>query len=137
ASAQHFAISWAWISEPPASGSSRSRHARMLTRRRPASAATSPSLAMVASWSIVRVGARGRVRHRSATRHDRRSGERTRPARAWRDHPRRGEYPTDVLPPTRTGFEETLAAVADVEGWMTDAQAQRLWDRALHVTPGG
>jgi predicted O-methyltransferase YrrM len=42
-----------------------------------------------------------------------------------------------VLPPTRTGFEETLAAVADVEGWMTDAQARRLWDRALDVAPGG
>jgi hypothetical protein len=33
-------------------------------------------------------------------------------------------------------FDETLHAVADVEGWMTDAQARRLWDRASALTPG-
>jgi predicted O-methyltransferase YrrM len=40
---------------------------------------------------------------------------------------------------TLTGkdFDATLADVADVEGWMTDAQARRLWDRAGDVSPGG
>jgi predicted O-methyltransferase YrrM len=32
---------------------------------------------------------------------------------------------------------ETLAAVRDVEGWMTDAQAARLWTAARRVAPGG
>jgi hypothetical protein len=36
-----------------------------------------------------------------------------------------------------SGFSVTLAAVAGVEGWMTDAQAQRLWDRACSVAGGG
>ena len=45
ASAHSDAMFAAWTSEPPASGSSRSRHASMLTRSRPASAAMSPSLA--------------------------------------------------------------------------------------------
>jgi hypothetical protein len=31
------------------------------------------------------------------------------------------------------GFDAALAAVAEVEGWMTDAQARRLWDRAADV----
>lgn len=34
-------------------------------------------------------------------------------------------------------FDATLADVADVEGWMTDAQAQRLWASARGVSPGG
>jgi hypothetical protein len=34
-------------------------------------------------------------------------------------------------------FPEVLARVADVGGWMTDAQARRLWDRARKVAPGG
>lgn len=33
-------------------------------------------------------------------------------------------------------FTATLADVRDVEGWMTDAQARRLWDRAREVEPG-
>src|SRR5438270_13208624 len=45
ASAQYSAIVDAWTSLPPASGSSRSRHASMLTRCSPDSAARSPSLA--------------------------------------------------------------------------------------------
>jgi hypothetical protein len=36
-----------------------------------------------------------------------------------------------------SGFSVTLASVAAVEGWMTDAQAQRLWDRACSVREGG
>ncbi len=36
-----------------------------------------------------------------------------------------------------TGFATTLASVADVEGWMSDGQARRLWDRAAAVPPGG
>jgi hypothetical protein len=40
-------------------------------------------------------------------------------------------------PATREGFDAALASVADVEGWMTDAQARRLWDRASAVEPGG
>jgi predicted O-methyltransferase YrrM len=34
------------------------------------------------------------------------------------------------------GFEAALDAVADVEGWMTPAQARRLWDRASTTAPG-
>lgn len=35
------------------------------------------------------------------------------------------------------GLPAALAAVAAVEGWMTDAQARRLWDAAARVAPGG
>src|SRR5438552_11131981 len=38
-----------------------------------------------------------------------------------------------VNPPS---FADALAAVADVDGWMTDAQARRLWDRAAALDPG-
>ena len=38
---------------------------------------------------------------------------------------------------TATTFEDALAAVRDVEGWMTDAQARRLWDAARAVPEGG
>jgi hypothetical protein len=37
---------------------------------------------------------------------------------------------------TSEGFGAALAAVADVEGWMTDDQARRLWDRAAALAPG-
>ncbi len=37
----------------------------------------------------------------------------------------------------RPGFDEALTAVRDVEGWMTDAQARRLWDAARAVPPIG
>jgi hypothetical protein len=36
---------------------------------------------------------------------------------------------------TSAGFDAALAAVADVEGWMTDDQARRLWDRAAALEP--
>jgi predicted O-methyltransferase YrrM len=36
-----------------------------------------------------------------------------------------------------TTFADALASVADVEGWMTDAQARRLWDAARSVPEGG
>jgi len=35
------------------------------------------------------------------------------------------------------GFDDALRLVAGVAGWMTDAQARRLWDRAGSVRPGG
>ncbi len=35
---------------------------------------------------------------------------------------------------TSESFEAALAAVAGVEGWMTDAQARRLWDRAAALS---
>jgi hypothetical protein len=35
------------------------------------------------------------------------------------------------------GFEQALALVAGVEGWLTDAQARALWDAAGRVRPGG
>jgi predicted O-methyltransferase YrrM len=44
--------------------------------------------------------------------------------------------PISGASPART-FDEVLAAVADVGGWMTDAQARRLWDRARAVAAGG
>lgn len=34
-------------------------------------------------------------------------------------------------------FDDTLVAVADVSGWMTDGQARRLWERAADVPDGG
>ena len=34
-----------------------------------------------------------------------------------------------------TTFAQTFDDVADVQGWMTEAQAQRLWDRARELTP--
>jgi SAM-dependent methyltransferase len=34
-------------------------------------------------------------------------------------------------------FEEALAAVDGVEGWLSEGQARRLWDCALAVPPGG
>lgn len=33
-------------------------------------------------------------------------------------------------------FDEVLMSVADVEGWMSDGQARRLWDRARALEPG-
>jgi predicted O-methyltransferase YrrM len=38
---------------------------------------------------------------------------------------------------TAPGFGETLSSVSDVEGWMTDAQARRLWDAASRVGAPG
>jgi predicted O-methyltransferase YrrM len=38
---------------------------------------------------------------------------------------------------TRREFDDVLASVSDVEGWMTDAQARRLWDAARRVAPSG
>jgi methyltransferase family protein len=38
---------------------------------------------------------------------------------------------------TSSDFGSALAAVSGVEGWMTDAQARRLWDAARAVPPGG
>jgi predicted O-methyltransferase YrrM len=41
------------------------------------------------------------------------------------------------MPTSLTTFDETFAAVADVEGWMTPAQARRLWDASGRVPAGG
>ncbi|MFZ1992711.1 MAG: class I SAM-dependent methyltransferase [Solirubrobacteraceae bacterium] len=38
---------------------------------------------------------------------------------------------------TRQEFAPVLASVAGVEGWMTDAQARRLWEGARRIGPGG
>jgi predicted O-methyltransferase YrrM len=38
--------------------------------------------------------------------------------------------------PAVPSFEATLQAVADVDGWMSDDQARRLWDRAREVRAG-
>ena len=35
-----------------------------------------------------------------------------------------------------TTFSDTFASIADVEGWMTEGQARRLWDRAAALAPG-
>src|SRR5438045_8531693 len=37
---------------------------------------------------------------------------------------------------TRPSFADAVAAVADVDGWMTEGQARRLWDRAAALEPG-
>jgi predicted O-methyltransferase YrrM len=42
-----------------------------------------------------------------------------------------------TTPPTTASFDDALRAVRDVEGWMTDAQARRLWDRAIAVGANG
>jgi predicted O-methyltransferase YrrM len=39
------------------------------------------------------------------------------------------------VPATPSTFAQTYADVADVQGWMTEAQAQRLWDRASALVP--
>src|SRR4051794_1087362 len=61
ASAQRARILAAWTSEPPASMSTRSRHARTWTRRRPASAA-------MAAMSATLAGARPFTRRTSVAR---------------------------------------------------------------------
>ncbi len=33
-------------------------------------------------------------------------------------------------------FSEALGAVEKVDGWMTDDQARRLWDRAVRIAAG-
>lgn len=38
------------------------------------------------------------------------------------------------MPASSTSFAQTYADVADVQGWMTEAQAQRLWDRSGELT---
>src|SRR4051812_12887211 len=46
--------------------------------------------------------------------------------------------PAGVPPdPARPAFEQVLALVADVDGWMTDDQGRRLWDAARALEPGG
>jgi predicted O-methyltransferase YrrM len=35
------------------------------------------------------------------------------------------------------GFDATLEAISDVQGWMTDDQARRLWARAIEVPENG
>jgi Methyltransferase domain len=42
-----------------------------------------------------------------------------------------------VTTPSAATFDDALHSVHDVEGWMTDAQARRLWDRAVGVGPSG
>jgi predicted O-methyltransferase YrrM len=39
--------------------------------------------------------------------------------------------------PSRSTFAQTYEDVADVQGWMTEAQAQRLWDAASSLTAPG
>jgi hypothetical protein len=36
-----------------------------------------------------------------------------------------------------SGFDTTFAQIAEVEGWLSEAQARRLWDAASAVAPGG
>lgn len=38
---------------------------------------------------------------------------------------------------TDESFEHVFGRVADVEGWLSDGQARRLWDRARELRPGG
>lgn len=54
----------------------------------------------------------------------------TRPASGPRGEARR------VSTATRKSFDEVFRSIADVEGWMTRAQAVRLWDRASVLRPG-
>ena len=38
--------------------------------------------------------------------------------------------------PAATSFDETFRSIGDVQGWMTEGQARRLWDRAAALAPG-
>lgn len=38
---------------------------------------------------------------------------------------------------TDESFEHALARLADVEGWLSDGQARRLWERSRELRPGG
>ena len=40
------------------------------------------------------------------------------------------------MTPRATTFSDTFASIADVEGWMTEGQARRLWDRAAALRAG-
>lgn len=40
-------------------------------------------------------------------------------------------------PTTAPAFDAAFAAVADVDGWLTESQARRLWDAAGACPPGG
>jgi predicted O-methyltransferase YrrM len=45
----------------------------------------------------------------------------------------------DARPPIASAhepFDQVLGRVADVEGWLSDGQARRLWDRAHELKPG-
>lgn len=44
---------------------------------------------------------------------------------------------TEPIGAEPAAFDQALASVRDVDGWMTDAQAQRLWDRACDVGSSG
>jgi predicted O-methyltransferase YrrM len=41
------------------------------------------------------------------------------------------------IAPAAPNFVDAMAAVAGVEGWLTDSQAGRLWDAATRVSPRG
>jgi hypothetical protein len=43
--------------------------------------------------------------------------------------------PDPTPSPSRPSFTSVFAQVADVEGWMSEAQARRLWDRAAELGP--
>src|SRR5690606_40834715 len=112
-------------SEPPASGSSRSRQARTWTRSIPAAAAMSPSLAAL-EWGGCGNGGESQV-----------VGIETEEMLEPADRPQRGpmsDHTSDPHPatdvPERSGaapraLPEVLDAIADVEGWLTDAHAAR------------
>lgn len=65
------------------------------------------------------------------------------------DRPQRGsmsdqtsdpQHATDATPGPATGsrpLPDVLEAIRDVEGWLTEAQAARLWRAARDVAPGG
>lgn len=44
--------------------------------------------------------------------------------------------PEPTSPSSRPSFTSVFAQVADVEGWMSEAQARRLWDRAAELDQG-
>src|SRR6185436_15676772 len=56
------------------------------------------------------------------------------PAAAVRDRP---GHPQRAGARLMAEIDDALAASADVEGWLTPAQAKRLWERASELGPVG
>src|SRR5215208_5355117 len=72
--------------------------------------------------------------------HSRRSAPRSCRAGATRYRPRVASPPqaSDVRPPPGEGgdFDAALTRAREVDGWMTDGQARRLWDAARRLGHG-
>src|SRR5262245_63533317 len=87
-----------------------------------------------AARSLAPAGATGRrdpARTRSRRRSRRRDTTDSRRRLPGRREGRRYTRPSvPTTPSSSSSFPQTFADVADVQGWMTEDQARRLWDRS-------